>query len=184
MKQVLVFGLFLFLVGCKSSTSDGGQPDVAAESIAAETETWIRSCSPIDDVITSEILDDAGLLPAWWVERLEIAENKIIVTRSVYVDEICETPLTLDGENGLVVQCFGHNQERVLVQGTYDVLSFPYIDDIGDPDIPESCGLASEPGMNVYPVGDLLYRAFYSDAMSSNPSELVVDFNKVFERVE
>ena len=64
------------------------------------------------------------------------------------------------------------------------MLSFPYIDDTGNPDVPEGCDLASEPGINVYPVGDVLYRAFYTDAMSSNPSELVVDFNKVFERVE
>lgn len=184
MKQVLVLSLFLFLVACKSSNSHDGQTDVGAETIVAEAETWVRPCSPVDDVITSEILDDAGLLPAWWVERLEIAENRIIVTRSVYVDEICGTPLTLDGGKVLEVQCFGQNQERVLVQGTYDVLSFPYIDDTGNPDIPESCDLASEPGMNVYPVGDLLYRAFYTDAMSRNPSELVVDFNEVFERVE
>ena len=184
MKQALIFGLFLFLVACKSSNSDDGQPDDGTETTTAEAETWIRPCSPVDDVITSVILDDAGLLPAWWVERLEIAENKITVTRSVYVDEVCETPLTPDGENGLVIQCVGEGQERVLVQGTYDVLSFPYIDDTGNPDVPEGCDLASELGINVYPVGDVLYRAFYTDAMSSNPSELVVDFNKVFERVE
>lgn len=38
--------------------------------------------------------------------------------------------------------------------------------------------------MNVYPVGDVLYRAYYTDAMSSEPSELVVDFNQVFERIQ
>ena len=184
MKRLLVLGFVLFLVACKSNNSDDSQPNVEAETSAPEVGTWTRSCSPLDDVITSEIFDDAGLLPAWWVERLEIEENGIVVTRSVYVDETCETPLSIDDENGLVIQCFGQTSEKVLVQGTYDVLSFPYIDDSGNPEVPESCDFASEPAMNVYPVGDLMYRAFYTDVMKSNPSELVVDFNKVFERVE
>ncbi|MBY6034378.1 hypothetical protein KUV59_14445 [Marinobacter daepoensis] len=184
MKKIFVFCVFLFLVACKSNSSDDDQPDVGIETIAPEVGTWIRACSPLDDVITSEIFDDAELSPAWWVERLEITENRIVVTRSVYADDMCETPLSFGDEFGMDIQCFGQTRESILVQGTYDVLSFPYIDDSGIPDVPEGCDLASEPGMNVYPVGDLLYRAYYMDAMNMNPSELVVDFNEVFERVE
>lgn len=184
MKGILAVVFVLFLVACKSNDSDDNQPGAGAGTIAPETGTWVRACSPLDDAITAEVFDDAGLLPAWWVERLEIAENRIVVTRSVYVDESCETPLFFDDKTGIEIQCFGQTRERVLVQGTYDVVRFPYIDDSGNPQVPESCDLASEPAMNVYPVGDLLYRAFYTDAMTSNPSELVVDFNTVFERAE
>jgi len=97
---------------------------------------------------------------------------------------MCETPLSFEDGPGTVLQCFGETPQRVLVQGVYEVLSFPYIDDRYNPQVPGSCDLASEPGMNVYPVGDVLYRAYYTDAMSSEPSELVVDFNQVFERVK
>lgn len=47
-------------MACKSNYSDDGQPDVGAETIAAEAETWVSPCSPVDDVITSEILDNTG----------------------------------------------------------------------------------------------------------------------------
>ena len=183
MKEILVVGCVLFLAACKSSNSDNDQPDVGAETIAPEVGSWIRACSPIDDVITAEIFYD-GELSARWVERLDITENTIVVSRSVYIDEMCETPLSFEDGPGIVLQCFGETRERVLVQGVYEVLSFPYIDDRYNPQVPESCDLASEPGMNVYPVGDVLYRAYYTDAMSSEPSELVVDFNQVFERVQ
>lgn len=184
MKEILVVGCVLFLAACKSSNSDNDQPDVAAKTIATEVGSWIRACSPIDDVITASIFDDAEFLPVWWVERLDITENAIAVTRSVYVDKMCETPLSFEDGPGTVLQCFGETPQRVLVQGVYEALSFPYIDDRYNPQVPGSCDLPAEPGMNVYPVGDVLYRAYYTDAMSSEPSELVVDFNQVFERVQ
>lgn len=184
MKGSFVVILALLVVGCKPGSSDKDQPDRTVEDADTFAGSWVRACSPVDDMRTLLVFEDGDLLPVWWIERLEFQHNKVEVSRTLYVDDLCETEFAFENGSNILMRCYGVAQGTVLVQDTYAVHSFPYSDDRGLLNNSGSCDLLSEPAMNLYPVGDVMYRAYYTDPSLRDSSSLVVDFNKVFERVE
>ena len=185
MRFVLCVACISILLGCKSGQSGTVEPvntvEPGDDTLAGD---WVRSCSPVDDTITEEVLSDAGMLPLWWVEQLEITSQGFSVVRTLYADDACSTPFTNPDDEPVVLMCEGSERETYLVQDTYDVTSLIHTDSSGIPDIPGTCDLPSEPALNVFPSGDVLYRAYYTDDLNGDPPDLVVNFNEEFERLE
>lgn len=183
MRFILCVVCLSILIGCNSGQSGSNEvadPKGPGDSVAGY---WVRACSSMDDRVTAELFSDAGLLPLWWVERLEVDFRGFKVVREIYSDDSCSTPLTSTDDAPLIVECQGTDRTSYLVQDTYEVTSFVYSDSSGFPDRPDTCDLPSEPALNIYPSGDVLYRAYYAANSTGESSGIFVDFNKAFERM-
>lgn len=179
----LFFLGLVVLTGCKSGGDSSGEPvpevsEEISEVVDPFVGVWERPCSPIDDVVTQEIFSDAELLPLWWIERLTVEESQFEVSRTVYSDEECQTDWVVGGEPASSLECRGEVRAEMESMQGYELTSFVY-----KSIYPEDCDIAAEPSLNVYLVGDRLYRAFYPDLVSLSEGIVFVDFNVFFEKV-
>ncbi len=67
------------------------------------------------------------------------------VVRKVYIDDSCSTPAIGSKDEPEVFECQGTDRKSILVQGTYDVVSFVSADSSGMPDRQGTCDPPSEP---------------------------------------
>ena len=162
------------LVGCGSGSGSGSSSSHNESNHIDESTTlsdnplvgnWSKECSPVDDSMVLEIIQDAQR-ELWWVESLSIETSSAKIVRNLYEDENCETPF------GNLATYISETRSELKSQNDFDLVSFEVTK--------QETSLPIEPAINVYLSDDRLYKAYYQT--NFEPDTLVIDFNVFYQK--